>query len=937
MPMRARMSVRPGMAKVTAVIFVCLLAIFAVPVVHAGHVPDPDLNNDGVVDHADLEIIKGSVGKRCGESGFNELADINHDCLVDLFDLVFVARAFGQSGFPTEEQDTTPPVVTITAPPDQSLLNATPIAVSGTVDDDTATITVNGIQATVSAGTFTAAGVPLQQGVNTLTATATDPAANVGTASIQVTLDTTAPQVTIASPVDGSTLNTNTPLIRITYADPAGAGLDLQSLVVQINGVDQTSLFTKGATEATAQLTSATALAEGSNTIQAQINDQAGNAASATANVTVVTVPVTPAGFGVVLGQVVDATTGQPLAGTTVKALGSTSEVLTDGQGRFELPAPAGNRAPIYFNKGGYVDAKAFAVVEAGRESTVGTVRLEPFDQVATRIDSNGGSHTDSTGTVQVIFPAGAVGTAIDVTATVFPTADEFPLKVPEGQAYLAGVQFTPENLTFAQPVTVRMPNNLNLPPNTDVPFAFANHSDQNSNVVFFDPGMAQVSADGQFIEAQLSHFSCIALALPVLTERPPVLQESGDAPVENSQRKCCVPAGSRVGAQDGTLFLDQALPSTRTLGRANSPTLTYSSATADPHPLILTEALLDPAATTLPQQVRWQLRAGPLEEERTFIPQPGTSRYAFSWDPRDSSGNLLPTGSHRVEVILSNDYQGTLATTSSFGGPPIRDLGIPVPGLTPQSVRPNARIIIHNRQQSPFGAGWGLQGLQRLHPQPEGAVITDGDGTALTFRTIPLLYASVSPGITTFGGLSAIDPQTGDVQSVFPTVIQPDAVTTSPAGDLVFVVGGSGIHFIDTRTQEEVHRINTIAFSQGVAVSPDGSTLFVVASKPSIVAIIDIPTRQVLSTLPLSGIGVGVALSQDGRLAYVAQQFTNDVTIIDTQTLSLVATIPLGAQVTQGSMVLSGDGRTLFVAVATGVAVIDTTTNSLQTTLSLG
>ncbi|MEE9124540.1 MAG: carboxypeptidase-like regulatory domain-containing protein, partial [candidate division NC10 bacterium] len=408
MPMRARMSVRPGMAKVTAVIFVCLLAIFAVPVVHAGHVPDPDLNNDGVVDHADLEIIKGSVGKRCGESGFNELADINHDCLVDLFDLVFVARAFGQSGFPTEEQDTTPPVVTITAPPDQSLLNATPIAVSGTVDDDTATVTVNGVQATVSAGTFTAAGVPLQRGVNTLTATATDPAANVGTASIQVTLDTTAPQVTIASPVDGSTLNTNTPLIRITYADPAGAGLDLQSLVVQINGVDQTSLFTKGATEATAQLTSATPLAEGPNTIQAQINDQAGNAASATATVTVITVPVTPAGFGVVLGQVVDATTGQPLAGTTVKALGSTSTVLTDAQGRFQLPAPAGNRAPIYFNKGGYIDAKFFATVEDGRETNVGTVRLQPFDQVATRIDSNGGSHTDSTGTVQVIFPAGA-------------------------------------------------------------------------------------------------------------------------------------------------------------------------------------------------------------------------------------------------------------------------------------------------------------------------------------------------------------------------------------------------------------------------------------------------------------------------------------------------------------------------------------------------
>ncbi|MFB3074490.1 MAG: DNRLRE domain-containing protein, partial [Candidatus Methylomirabilales bacterium] len=486
-----------------------------------------------------------------------------------------------------------------------------------------------------------------------------------------------------------------------------------------------------------------------------------------------VSAPTIPAGFGTVLGRVVDATTGQPLAGTTVKALGTTSEVLTDNQGRFELPAPAGNRAPIYFNKGGYVDAKAFAVVEAGRESTVGTVRLQPFDQVATRIDANGGSHTDSTGTVQVIFPAGAVGTAIDVTATVFPTAEEFPVKFPEGQAYLGGVQFTPENLTFAQPVTVRIANNLNLPPGTDVPFAFANHSDQNPNAVFFDPGMFRVSPDGQFLEAQLPHFSCIALLLPIKENRAPVLQELGNVSVENSPQKCCPTLGSRVGAQDGTLFLDQVLPSTRTLGRANSLTLTYSSATADPHPLIRTEALLDPAATILPEQVRWQFKAGPLEEERIFQSQPGTFRYAFSWEPRDSRGNLLPTGSHRVDVTISNDYQSTLATTNAFGGPPLQDLGIPVPGLTPETVRPNARVVIHNRQQSPFGAGWGLQGLQRLHPEPDGSVvITEGDGTALTFRTTPLLYASMSPGTTTFGAASALDPDTGDIQFVFPTIL---------------------------------------------------------------------------------------------------------------------------------------------------------------------
>src|SRR3972149_4484916 len=509
---------------------------------------------------------------------------------------------------------------------------------------------------------------------------------------------------------------------------------------------------------------------------------------------------VVPPGFGVVLGQVLDAASNQALPGTTIKALGTPSEVSSDAQGRFQLPALPGARVPIHVNRGGYVDAKVFAVVEAGRESTVGIIRLQPFDQVRTLIGPSGGSHTDSTGTVQILFPAGAVNTTTEVSATVFPTAETFPVALPKGQAYLAGVQFTPET-------------------------------------VFFDPGMARViEMDGaRFLEASLNHFSCIGLVLPVQTAGPAIQRKSPDKGVESSKQKCCPPVGSRVGANDGTLFLDQVLPSTRVLGRANPLTFTYSSATADPHPLILMEATLDPAATTLPEQVRWQLRAGPLEEERLFTPQAGTFRYAWSWDAKDRNGTVLPTGSHRVEVTLAHDYQGTLATANSFGGPPVQDLGIPVPGLTPANVRPNARVVINNQQQSPFGAGWGLQGLQRLHPQPDGSVvITEGNGTALTFRAIPLLYAGGSPGTTTFGGMSALDPETGDIQFVFTSVIAPGQILPSPSGDFIFVATqDAGVRVIDGRTQTEIGFVG-ISFPKGVAVSPDGAPLYGGAGRPA-------------------------------------------------------------------------------------------------------
>jgi hypothetical protein len=51
-----------------------------------------DLNGDGVVNCADLDIVKASFGKSTGQAGFDPRADVNHDGVVNILDLSFVAR-----------------------------------------------------------------------------------------------------------------------------------------------------------------------------------------------------------------------------------------------------------------------------------------------------------------------------------------------------------------------------------------------------------------------------------------------------------------------------------------------------------------------------------------------------------------------------------------------------------------------------------------------------------------------------------------------------------------------------------------------------------------------------------------------------------------------------------------------------------------------------
>lgn len=52
-----------------------------------------DLNGDGVVNCADLAIVKAAIGKRSGEAGFDARADTNHDGVVNVIDLTTVAHA----------------------------------------------------------------------------------------------------------------------------------------------------------------------------------------------------------------------------------------------------------------------------------------------------------------------------------------------------------------------------------------------------------------------------------------------------------------------------------------------------------------------------------------------------------------------------------------------------------------------------------------------------------------------------------------------------------------------------------------------------------------------------------------------------------------------------------------------------------------------------
>ncbi|NUF17387.1 Ig-like domain-containing protein, partial [Acinetobacter lactucae] len=135
-------------------------------------------------------------------------------------------------GTGTVSADITPPVVAL----DDVLTNDSTPALTGTVNDPTATVVVNvdGVDypATNNGdGTWTLPNdvLPtLSEGAHSVTVTATDLAGNTGTDTGTVTIDTVIPVVTFT---DVST-NDTTPALTGTIDDPTA------SVVVTVDGVD---------------------------------------------------------------------------------------------------------------------------------------------------------------------------------------------------------------------------------------------------------------------------------------------------------------------------------------------------------------------------------------------------------------------------------------------------------------------------------------------------------------------------------------------------------------------------------------------------------------------------------------------------------------------------------------------------------------------------
>ena len=223
--------------------------------------------------------------------------------------------------------DLTAPTVDILSPADGATLMSSPVEVRFTATNPQAVsqASVNGVPAVLTGGVFVAS-VPLAEGANTLTASATDLAGNTGTDSVDVVLEVanTPPALLINAPINGTEVLTDMPTVAATYSDPDG--IDVSSFTLLLDGASAPfACSTLDATQAVCTFDNP--LPGGSHQVDVSIADLNGAVASASSTFNInIDVPLVTIQFpsaGQVLNQLdvqvrVSATDFDGIAAVTV-------------------------------------------------------------------------------------------------------------------------------------------------------------------------------------------------------------------------------------------------------------------------------------------------------------------------------------------------------------------------------------------------------------------------------------------------------------------------------------------------------------------------------------------------------------------------------------------------------------------------------------------
>ncbi len=294
-----------------------------------------------------------------------------------------------------------------------------------------------------------------------------------------------------------------------------------------------------------------------------------------------------------------------------------------------------------------------------------------------------------------------------------------------------------PGDMVFAAPAPLSFPNRSGRTPGSVLDLWAISPITGEFTIV----GSMVVSADGKTVDTisgGIRYSSWYFTAEP--TNQPGPIEESRKFKQGCEEEKKTCPINSEVETYTGAVIESHELASYQSQGQSRRLTMVYDSLRADPRPIVhFRYRNVSPAPNVRLVAAVFISRG---DYSHTFSRLDGTGEAGTHvnadnfWSIPASGGtvdaalqlDMTNSSSGSYPYALSSGVARIYEPQGGFGG----GLSLTLTG----SIAEETGTIVHvNTIDSPFGAGWGLAGLQQLIENPDGSVLlVDGDGSELLY-----------------------------------------------------------------------------------------------------------------------------------------------------------------------------------------------------------
>jgi YVTN family beta-propeller protein len=213
----------------------------------------------------------------------------------------------------------------------------------------------------------------------------------------------------------------------------------------------------------------------------------------------------------------------------------------------------------------------------------------------------------------------------------------------------------------------------------------------------------------------------------------------------------------------------------------------------------------------------------------------------------------------------------------------------------------------------------------------PEDLAVSPDGSQVWVAETGPQTSAS-SPS-----AVSVISTATNKVTARWNLPGSPEQIRFSSSGSRVYVATSGGVAVYSSATRKPVGFIRGLGDPRGLAVSPDGKSLYVTGTESNLLYVVSTATDRVTRAVKVGQMPWQVVVSPDGKTVYVANPDSDSVSVISAATGKVTSTLTVPG--VPDTLALTPNGQQLWVGARTAakVVVLSTADGSTVGSINLG